>query len=298
MRIPRRRPAPVPLHDMNGRVCVVTGASSGIGLETARGLVQRGATVLAVGRNPDRLEDALGHIGADGPGSVEGLIADFASLREVEGLAEALMKRSKRLHVLIHNAGLWLKSRGESHDGHELTFAVNHLAPFALTKPLLPILKASAPARVVTVSSRLHAKDRAFDFDDVHQRQRRYSGLRAYRQSKLANVLFTMELARRLEGSGVTATALNPGDVHTDVVRDSAFLSWGINVIGPMYLLTPEEGARTSLYAATAPELEGVSGAYFAFCERTEPSAAALDPRQAERLWALSEKLIESSHRY
>ncbi|HHH10627.1 MAG TPA: SDR family NAD(P)-dependent oxidoreductase, partial [Sorangium sp.] len=219
--------------------------------------------------------------------------ADFASLTQVRQLAQRLRDSCPRIDVLVNNAGVWNKTRKTSAEGYEHTFAVNHLAPFLLTQLLLPCLHAAPHPRVVNVSSRLHRRERAFDLSDPHQRTRGYQGLRAYRQSKLANVMFTRQLARRM--SGVLCTnAADPGDVATDVVRDSALLSWASRTIGRWRLLTPEEGARTSVFVASAPELAGLSGRYFAYCRQRAPSPVAYDRTQAEALWQLSESLTAS----
>jgi NAD(P)-dependent dehydrogenase (short-subunit alcohol dehydrogenase family) len=287
--ISRRVPPEVAHVDMSGRLCVVTGASSGIGLETARGLVLRGADVVVVGRTPSRVDSAVDALRSLG-GNVTGERVDFVSLEQTRALAARLLEDHPSIDVLVNNAGLWSPDRKESEEGHELTFAVNHLAPFLLTLELMPGLRRGQRARVVNVSSRLHRKAKHFDFDDVHQRNRRYASVRAYQQSKLANVLFTRELARRTEGV-LCVSAVHPGGVATDVVRDNRLLAWGIKNVAKLWLLTPEEGARTSLYAATARELDQTSGCYFAACEERAPSSAALDPEQAKRLWSLSEEL-------
>jgi NAD(P)-dependent dehydrogenase (short-subunit alcohol dehydrogenase family) len=279
------------MHDMSGRVCVVTGASAGIGLETAVGLAARGATVCLVGRSRERTEAARERVRAESKrADVHALCADFESLASVRALAEALLEAYPRIHVLVNNAGLWIKHRQLAACGVETTVLVNHVAPFLLTQLLLPRLRDSAPARVVTVSSRLHIKERGIRYHDFH-REGRFDGLGAYRQSKLANVLFANELARRLDGSGVTSNSVHPGDVATDVVRDSSLLRVGMQLIARHYLLTPEEGARTSIYAATAPELARVTGQYFAYCRAEAPSRHALDPNAATELWRVTERL-------
>ena len=288
MRILNRVPPPVAVVDMSGRKCVVTGASSGIGLETARGLALFGAYVVVVGRTSTRVEAAVTALESVARGGVFSECADFSSLAETRALAARLLDAHPTVDVLVNNAGLWSQERQDSEDGYELTFAVNHLAPFLLTLELMPALKRGRATRVVNVSSRLHRKERAFDFDDVHQRERRYSNMRAYQQSKLANVLFTRELARR---TSLLVNAVHPGGVATDVVRDSRLLSWGLRHFAKFWLLTPEEGARTSLHVATSPELAAVTGRYFANCAECAPSPAARDADQAARLWELSERL-------
>ncbi len=285
LRLRRRVPPRVPLVDMRGKTCVVTGASSGIGLETARGLVERGATVCLVGRDPARTRARAEELGASSE------VCDFASLADVRRLAGVLRERFERLHVLVNNAGLWLPSRQQSQDDIEMTLQVNHLAPFLLTLELLEPLRRGAPARVVHVSSRLHEKERDLRLDDLQLEKRRYSGLLAYRQSKLCNVLFSNELARRLKPEEVTSNVVHPGDVATNVTRTLKPLQWASDTLGKLYLLTPEEGARTSLHVATAPHLVGTTGAYFADAAPRSPSATARDPELARELWVVSEKL-------
>ena len=275
-------------------VCLVTGASSGIGVETARGLARTGATVVVVGRSEERTTSAADDIRrTTGNRRIETLCADFSSLEEVRGLARAFGERHGSLQVLVNNAGLWHPKRSLSRDGFEDTFAVNHLAPFLLTNLLLDRLRRGAPARVVNVSSRLHLKERAMKWDDL-QSERRYSGIGAYRQSKLANVLFSNELARRLRGTGVTSNAVHPGDVATDVTRENRLLTWVLKRLAGRVLMTPAEGARTTLHVATDPGLAEVTGAYFSDCKLAKPAPAAEDEGAAGRLWRLSEELTAS----
>ncbi|MEZ4229447.1 MAG: SDR family oxidoreductase [Polyangiaceae bacterium] len=279
------------------RVALVTGASSGIGAETARGLARAGYHVVVVGRNSVRTREVAESIRTAGY-SAEHVLADFSSLEQVREVAKAFEPRHPRLHVLVNNAGLWHPDRRLSQDGHEETFAVNHLAPFLLTRLLEGKLISTPGARVVTVSSRLHIKPPSFDFADVMSEQK-YEGIYVYSKSKLANVLFSNELARRLKCHGVTSNSVHPGSVVTNVVRDSRFLSWGASLPLP-WLKSPVEGARPSLFVATSPTLSGVTGCYFASSSRGGgrdtrahvPSRAALDVRAAEQLWALSDRLV------
>jgi retinol dehydrogenase 12 len=245
------------------KVVLITGASSGIGVETARGMAQRGAHVLITGRDPARTSAVAERLIAETQNpSIEPLIADFSSLHQVKRLAAEVGSKVGRLDVLINNAGLWHQQKQRSLDGYEDTFAVNHLAPFLLTEELLPLLKDTGKARIVHVASRLHTRPKQLFLDDLHWERSPYRGLRVYAHSKLAQVVYATELARRLEGTGVTSNSLHPGDVSTNVTRDSRFLSWGIKV-ARFFLKTPEEGARTSLHVACEPSLEGVSGRYF-----------------------------------
>ncbi len=270
----------------------MTGGSGGIGLETARGLLRRGfARVGIVGRNPQRLEAA---VAALGPGAVP-FQADFSSLAEVRRCATEVQAELGGLSLLVNNAGVWHSQRTLSHDGFEDTFAVNHLAHFELTRRLLDALVGTAahPARIVHVSSRRHVHCRGIHWHDP-MLARNYSGLRAYDQSKLANLLFSLELSARLraEGRPVTSTAVHPGSVATDITRDSGLLSWLSNTVARVILLTPAQGAATSLYAATHPALDGKSGVYFSRSRAKAPSKRARDRAAATRLWALSEALV------
>lgn len=278
---------------MNVRHAVVTGGSSGIGLETARGLLRRGfERVAIIGRDAGRLERAAKSLG---PGAVP-LRADFSSLAEVRACADEVRGTLDPLTVLVNNAGVWHAERTLSRDGFEDTFAVNHLAHFEFTRRLLDHMadRAAFPARIVHVSSRRHVNCRSICWDDV-MLERRYSGLRAYDQSKLANLLFSLELARRLrvERRHVRSNAVHPGSVATEIARDSGVLNFLSNTVARLVLLTPEQGAATSIHAATHPSLDDVSGRYFARAMLATPSRAAMDELAAARLWALSETLVD-----
>ncbi len=278
-----------------GKTCLVTGATSGIGQETALALARRGAQVVIAGRDPARAEAARSDIVArSGRDDVEVLLADLSSLAGVEQLASEFRKRHEALHVLVNNAGLVNLKRQVNADGFELTFAVNHLAYFVLTLRLLDILKASAPARVVSVSSEGH-RFGPLDFDDL-QSERAYQGItylaamRVYGRSKLANLLFSNELARRLDGTGVTSNALHPGAVSTRLGQNNASGKLLTNLLKPFFK-TPEQGAATSVHVATAPELANVSGEYFMNERLAKASAAARDAQSARRLWDVSLEL-------
>jgi NAD(P)-dependent dehydrogenase (short-subunit alcohol dehydrogenase family) len=282
---------------VEGKVCVVTGANTGIGLETARALARLGATVVMTARSRPRGEAALADVRASAPGAkVELLELDLASLAKVRAAAAELLARHARIHVLVNNAGLVLSERRETEDGFESTFGVNHLGPFLFTSLLLERLKASAPARVVNVSSRAHTRARGLDFDDLDRRRRSYSSLAAYADSKLANILFTIELARRLEGTGVTANSLHPGVVATGFGADgdTRGVFRYLLAMGRPFLMSPVKGAATSIYLASSPEVEGVSGRYFARCREARTTAAARDAAAARRLWEESERLTGS----
>ncbi len=274
---------------MSGRTVLVTGGTGGIGLATAAGLAGLGARVGIVGRDAARAEGAAAQLRGAG-GLVDVFTADLSAQREVRRLAGEVLSAYPRLDVLVNNAGGYWATRHTTEDGLERTFAVNHLAPFLLTDLLLGRLQASAPARVVTVSSGAQAMGR-IDLDDL-QGERSYSGQRAYNQSKLANVLFTYELARRLEGSGVTANALHPGVVRTNFGRDDAkgWMRLLLPVVRP-FLKSPERGAATSVYLASSPEVEGVTGRYFVNRQAKDSSPASRDTALAARLWGVSAQL-------
>ena len=276
---------------MAGKTVLVTGGTGGIGKATALGLAAMGAHVTITGRDAARAEDAAREIRAATGARVDVFVADLSSQSEVRRLADEALDRLPRIDVLVNNVGGYWNTRRLTADGLEHTFAVNHLAPFLLTNLLLDRLKQSAPARVVTVSSHAHAQGR-IDFDDL-QGERSYSGARAYNQSKLANVLFTYELARRLQGSGVTANALHPGVVSTafgaeDPGRTQRLL---VPLLRP-FMKTPARGAATSIRLASAPELDGVTGRYFANGIPKRSSPRSHDEAAAARLWKVSADLV------
>lgn len=279
------------MQSLAGRTCLVTGATSGIGEQTALGLARRGARVLIVGRDRQRGERARSELALQsGNPEIELLLADLASLAEVRRLADEVARRAHELHVLVNNAGVVNLSRTTTPDGFETTFAVNHLAYFLLTQQLLPLLERSAPARVVNVASDAH-KFGPLDLDDL-QSERRYRSMRVYGASKTANLLFTFELARRLEGRAVSVNALHPGAVGTRLGHNNGWLGRVATGLLKPFFLTPEQGAETSLYLATAPELEGVSGRYFVKKREREPARHARDPVAAQRLWKESERMV------
>jgi len=274
---------------MQGQVCVVTGATSGIGKAAAAALAQQGAEIIVVGRDPARAEATAAAIQAGGapPPKVE--IADLARLDQVRALAGRLNQNLDRIDVLINNAGLVLNERRVTPDGYEHVFAVNHLAPFLLTNLLRPKLTASAPARVITVSSDAHTAAR-LDLDDPNL-EHGWSSWRSYSNSKLANILFTRELARRLDGTGVTANCLHPGVVRTGFGRDARpLMRVGITIAKP-FMLSPERGADTIVYLASSPDVAAKTGGYYVKREPREPSAAARDDGLARGLWETSERL-------
>lgn len=271
--------------------CIVTGGNSGIGLHTAIGLARQGARVALVSRSPAKGEAAVREVRAAVPGAqVDLVVGDLGSLAQIRQLAADLLERYPAIHVLVNNAGLWMTERQETPDGLETTFAVNHLGPFLLTNLLLPRLQQSAPARIVNVASEAHRQGK-LAFDDL-QATRGFGKIKAYCDSKLANVLFTRELARRLQGTGVTANSLHPGVVNTNLGNNSSgLIRWVFDIAGPLFFITPEKGARTSLHVATSPDLDGVSGRYFKSSKINGEAKAAKDDEAARRLWAASEQL-------
>lgn len=281
---------------MQGKTAMVTGASTGIGKETARALAGMGARVVMVSRDRARGEAALDEVRAESAkGEVELMLADLSTQREVRRLAREAEAGHERLEVLINNAGGTFNERESTEDGLERTFALNHLAPFLLTNLLLDVLKKSAPARVVNVASGAHAMGR-IDFDDL-QGEGRYSPSRSYAQAKLADVMFTYELARRLEGTGVTANTAHPGFVATNFYDRSKGLARLVvdYAVRPTVMVPPEKGAETVVHLASSPELEGVTGGYFAKKEPKASSKRSKDREAARRLWEASEELVRRS---
>ncbi|MCB1153974.1 SDR family oxidoreductase, partial [bacterium] len=250
--------------DLTNKVALVTGATDGIGKETALQLAKAGATVIVHGRNPSKIEETVAQIKkATGSERLDSVQADYTSLDEVRKMAEHIKASYPHIHLLINNAGLFQIKRNETKDGFETTFGVNHLAPFLLTNLLLDTVKASAPARIVNVASMLH-KNSKLDFDNL-QLNTGFKGGLAYANSKVANILFTRELARRLEGTGVTAYAIHPGGVATGIGGPKNIGIAGVFfVLAKPFMDSIEDGAKTTLYCATSPDLEGVSGRYYA----------------------------------
>jgi retinol dehydrogenase 14 len=276
---------------MAGKSVLVTGGTGGIGRATAIGLAALGARVGITGRDQARTEAAAAGIrAAAGSQAVDGFAADMSVQAGVRRLAAQVLDAYPRLDVLVNNVGGFRAHRHVTADGLEHTFALNHLAPFLLTSLLLDRLTASAPARILTVSSGAHASGR-IDFGDL-QGERNYSGQRAYSQSKLANVMFTYELARRLDGTGVTATVLHPGVVRTSFGAEdrAAYLAVMIRV-ARLFMKTPAQGAGTPVYLASSPQVEGITGRYFVNCKPKTSSKASYDATAAARLWLVSAKL-------
>jgi NAD(P)-dependent dehydrogenase (short-subunit alcohol dehydrogenase family) len=281
---------------LDGAIALVTGATNGIGRVTARELARRGARLLVVARDPARGAAAAGEIrDASGGREPDVLLADLSSQQDVRRVAREVRERVPRIDLLVNNAGAIFAEREVTRDGLEMTFALNHLAYFLLTLELLPLLGGGHGSRIVNVSSVAHVTG-SIDFDDL-QGERRYGMWKAYQQSKLANVLFTRELARRLVGRDVTANALHPGTIASGFGRNGRGFFSRLVAIGAPFLSSPDKGARTTLHVATAPELRGVSGRYFSDCREKNPSRAAQDDDVARRLWQISEELTSPSTR-
>jgi NAD(P)-dependent dehydrogenase (short-subunit alcohol dehydrogenase family) len=278
--------------NMQGKVCLITGATSGIGLESARALAAQGATVVLSGRDPGRGEAALAEVRRTVPDAkLDLMLADLTSLASVRKLAGDFKAKYSRLDVLLNNAGLIIDRRKVTADGFEATFATNHLAHFLLTNLLLELLTSSGSARVVNVSSEAHRVGSLAFLDDLQAERGGYSGMTVYGHSKLANILFTRGLQRRLEGTKVTTNSLHPGVVRTGFgLNSEGFFKHLVKLAAP-FMLSAEGGARTSVYLASSPEVEGVSGKYFAKSRVAKESKAAQDAAAAEKLWQKSAEL-------
>ncbi len=280
------------IYDLRGCVCLVTGATSGIGRETARGLAQAGASVLMVARDRARGVEVAAEIRSTGaPGSVELLIADLACQADVAALAGQVRQGHDRLDVLIHNAAAVNTTRRVTVDGVEATLAINHLAPFLLTDLLAPLLQATPSSRVVTVSSYMHTRVKDIPWDDL-QAGHAYSAAATYNLTKLLNVLFTYELARRWAGTSVTANALHPGwPLKTNLGREQTGPGAVFDRASKLIGSSAAKGARTSLYLAGSPDVTAVTGQYFSRCRPAKSSALSHNAAAAERLWARSAEL-------
>jgi len=278
--------------DVRGKNILVTGATSGIGLEASVELARRGARLVLVGRDPRRTEAAVAEVKSrSGSAEVSHLLCDFSSQASIRRLAEAVLARHDRLDVLVNNAGGVNKTRRLTEDGIEMTFAVNHLGYFLLTNLLTDLLVRSAPARVVTVASIGHRQG-TLDFADLGY-ERGYRIMRAYSRSKLANVLFAAELARRLAGTGVTSNSLHPGAVATHIWSGAPL--WARPLIYLLLrptMISPEKGGETIVQLAASPELEGVTGKYFEEGRIVDPAPLAQDEALAKRLWEVSAELV------
>ena len=275
---------------MQDKICVVTGATSGIGLVTAQVLAREGATLIIIARHAERGAATVSRIRQEtGNAAVELMVADLSVQAQIRQLADQIQHRFARLDVLINNAGALFARRQLSQDGLEMTFALNHLAYFLLTNLLLDSLKTAGPARIINVSSEAHRRAR-LDFSDL-QGQLRYSGWRAYARSKLANILFTHELARRLGGTGIVTNALHPGLVATNFGRNNRGIAAALFRVVQLMAISPEEGARTIIHLASSAAVEGVTGEYFVKERAVRSSQVSYDRAAAERLWQVSAEL-------
>jgi len=279
---------------MQGKVCLITGGTNGIGKSTAQELARMGATVVIVGRNARKTSQVVEELrAASGNNTVDSLQADLSSQLEVRRLANEFKSKYSHLHVLLNNAGAFFMQRQLSVDGIEMTFALNHLAYFLLTNLLLDTIKADAPARIINVSSGAHIAGK-IDFDNL-QGERNYS-INAYGNSKLANILFTMELARRLEGTGVTVNALHPGFVATGFAKNNGkVIASLISLFTPLMARSPAKGAETSIYLASSPSVESITGKYFYDSHEIPAAPQATDMVVARKLWDVSAEIVHLS---
>jgi len=281
---------------MSGRIALVTGGNSGIGFEVVNRLAQAGIEVVLVARDPRRGEEALADLKArTGSSAISLLVCDLSSMADVRGLAASFRARHDRLDILVNNAGLASRERRVTAEGLEWTFAANYLGHFLLTNLLLDVLRKSAPARVVNVSSAAHRAG-TIDLDNLQFEKGGYSVTRAYGRSKLAQILFTRELARRLDGSGVTVNAAHPGAVATGIwtkTRLPWYVQAPIAIAKTLFMLTPAQGADRVVYLATSPDVEGRTGGYYEKNRHVDPSSTARDPALAARLWEASARLVE-----
>jgi len=276
---------------MKNKICMVTGATAGIGYVTALELARQEAEVILVGRNPIRIQQSVKKIRQVVSGAkINFLLADLSSQTQIHQLVEVFKTEYKRLDVLVNNAGGYFLKRQLSVDGIEMTFALNHLSYYLLTHLLMDCLEASKAARVVNVSSNAHKKQ-LLNFDDL-QSVRRYNGLKAYGRSKLANILFTYELDRRLEANAIKVNALHPGLVSTNIGNNNGWLVSKIWSYITRNGLTPEQGARTNIFLASAPEVEGVTGKYFVREKAVPSSDASYDLESARHLWEISKQMV------
>ena len=281
-------------HLMRGKICLITGGSDGIGYAASRELARMGARVIIVGRNPAKTEAAVQQIIADTDNpAVEYLLADLSSQREVRRVAAEVMELAPHLDVLLNNAGAIFLSGGRSSDGIEMTFALNHLSYFLLTDLLLGHLRKSPRARIVNVSSCAHESPGKFRLEDLPDPSGN-GGYSAYKRSKLCNILFTYELARRLAGENITVNALHPGLVRTNIARNNGLLGRVVNFFIGVRGITPDKGAETPVYLAASPEVEEVTGRYFVDCRPVPSSSISYDAELAARLWDMSASLTSA----
>jgi NAD(P)-dependent dehydrogenase (short-subunit alcohol dehydrogenase family) len=280
---------------MQGKTVIVTGGNTGLGKASAIGLAKLGADVIITSRSAEKGAKARADIEAAAGRAVRLELLDLASFASIRAFADRILETTPKIDVLVNNAGLILDRRESTDEGFETTFGVNHLGHFLLTSLLLPRIRESVPARIVVLASDAHYRaKRGLDWDDL-MAARRFNGFEVYAKSKLANVMFARELARRLQGTGVTVNAVHPGVVATEFAgKDDARgpIGWFFRMAAP-FLRTPARGAETTVYVASSPEIEGRTGRYFADCRDKAPSIHARDDAACQRLWAVSEALVE-----
>jgi len=275
---------------MEGKICIITGANSGIGKATAIDLAKMNATIVMMCRSKERGEEAQKEIiELTGNKKVDLFLCDLSSQESIRKFVSEFKSKYQKLHILINNAGVMLSKRGVSVDGFEMNFAVNHLAPFLLTNLLLDALKNSAPSRIINVSSAAHRMAK-MDFDDLQSEKMKYRLMKIYGASKLALMLFSYELSRRLEGTSVTVNTLHPGLVNTNLGQDQSSFSQGF---GKLFFKKPEKGAETSIYLASSQEVEGITGKYFAKKQQKQSSEESYNEDYAKRLWKLSAEMTQ-----
>lgn len=275
---------------MEGKICIITGANSGIGKATAIGLAKMNATIVMMCRSKERGEEAQKEvIELTGNKKVDLLLCDLSSLESIRKFVSEFKSKYQKLHILINNAGVMLSKRGISVDGFEMNFAVNHLAPFLLTNLLLDALKKSAPSRIINVSSAAHRMAK-MNFDDLQSEKRKYRLMKIYGASKLALMLFSYELSRKLEGTSVTINTLHPGLVNTNLGQDQSSFSKGF---AKLFFKKPEKGAETSIYLASSQEVDGITGKYFAKKQQKQSSEESYNEDYAKRLWELSKEMTK-----
>lgn len=279
---------------LSGKTAVVTGGTQGIGLESAKALAAMGAKVIITARDVPRGEAAKAQVQAAGNGQVDLVIVDFASMASIRAGAADLKMKTERIDILLNNAGAVFMERGLTKDGLELSFGTNHIGYFLWTTELLEVIKKSAPARIVNVSSMAHAMARnGLDFDDVVERKKSYAGMSVYGESKLANIMFSNELARRLDGTGVTVNSLHPGVIASGFgTNNKGIFGFATKHLSPLFLTSPGKGAATSVYLCSSPDVAGTTGRYFKDKKEVKPTRFALDEAAAKKLWSLSEEIV------
>jgi len=276
--------------DLSGKVFIVTGANSGIGFVSATEFARRGARVVMMCRSPERGEEAQRKIVEETGGEVDLILCDFSDMVQIRQAAESFRQTYDRLDVLLNNAGVYLPKRMVSPQGLEMTFAINHIGYFLLTHELMSLLTSTEGSRVVSVTSAAHWYG-SLDLDDLQFERRAFIGQRVYGTSKLLNILFTVELARRLEGTGTTANCVHPGLIRSGFGKDEPGIMNGLMTVISPFIMSPTWGARGSIYLATSPEVADVSGVYFSGKGRGMATGASRNPESAKRLWAASEAL-------